>query len=128
VTLYRTDIKLQWAKSDLLARVNALCDAKMTTIKAGYPEEEVKTWDQQVREALLHQTDPAAAAPMVASLAAKRGLSKEEMASKIMVKAAAFADLAGQIIGHRQVVESAVEACTTRAALDTVDIDTGWPI
>ncbi|MFZ5762823.1 MAG: hypothetical protein ACOY8P_07865 [Thermodesulfobacteriota bacterium] len=130
MTLYRADIKLQWAKNDLLTRVNELCNAKMANIKAGYPEEEVKTWDQQVREALLYQANSQASVPMVAALALKRGLTVADMAGKIMAKATAFADISGQIIGHRQVLENTLAGCTTRQQLDAAiaTIESGWPV
>lgn len=130
MTTSRSDNKLALWKADALARVNELCNAKMATIKAGYPEEEVKTWDQQVREALLYQANPQAAVPLVAALATKRGVTKEEMVTKITTKATVFADLAGQIIGHRQVLCAAIEASTKRQALDAAlaTIETGWPV
>jgi hypothetical protein len=119
---------LDETKAALLVAVNALCDQKMATLKAGYPAEEVLTWAQQVREAALYQADPTAAGPMLDAMAAERGLGKDEMAARIMTKAALFAALAGQIIGRRQRLEDDIAGVTVETAASVAaTITTGWP-
>lgn len=114
----------------LLKQANALCDGKMATIKAGYPEEEVKTWDQQVREAEAYQANALATVPMLEAMAIKRGLTKADLAGRVMTKATAFADTAGQIVGRRQRLEDDISAITTTADADAVaaDLNNGWPV
>lgn len=121
---------LEDAQGELLRQVNFLCDQKMTTLKGGYPEEEIKTWNQQVREAELYHVDPLATVPMLTAMSTARDLPKDVLASRIMTKASAFAGLAGQIVGRRQKLEDDIAAATTlaEAGLLAETILIGWPV
>lgn len=119
---------LQDGAADLLTQINTLCDQKMDVIKSGYPESEVSTWDQQVREALDLQADPLATVPLLGNLATARGLAREELANRVLAKATLFSAVAGQLIGRRQALEDVINTTTTLDELTAIDITAGWPV
>lgn len=129
-------------QAELLTQINNLCDQKMTSISSGYPESEVKTWPQQVKEAEAYTANSAAPVPMLEGLATQRSLTVAELASRVLVKATTYAGYAGLIVGRRQALEDALALTTintpdgvldpaaTILAVDTLanQILAGWPI
>ncbi len=117
-------------QANLLSQVNSLCDQQMEVVKAGYPESEGKTWDQQLREAELYQANPSLATPLLSSMSSMRGLPVAEFASRIIANAATYATMAGLIVGRRQKLEDDIAAITTVAEAEAVTaiIATGWPV
>lgn len=107
---------LEQARADQLARVNRTCDAAMAVLKLGYPESEQQTWDRQEREA---RTD-GMGTPLLAALAARRGLSLDELKARVIAKADAFAAYSGQMIGRRQRCEDLIEAAQTVTEVDAI--------
>ncbi|CAG0967117.1 hypothetical protein MTYP_01054 [Methylophilaceae bacterium] len=93
-----------------LASINAACEAEIAAISAGYPASEVLSWPKQETEARAWTADNQAVTPLLDSLAAARGISKAELASRVIVKADLFAQLSGAIIGKRQALEDQLDA------------------
>ena len=54
-------------------------------------------------------------------IAAERGIALDELATKVLAKAAVFASAAGQIIGQRQAAEAAIMAATTVDELEAIE-------
>lgn len=111
---------LKAAKLRKLADINALCDADLDAFSRTYPAGEVQSWSQQVKEAEALAVDPAAPAPLLAAIAAERGITLEDLASRVHVKMAAYAQLSGALIGRRQAAEDQIEAAPTLAELEAV--------
>lgn len=88
----------------LLTELNGECDRRLAKLKEAYPESEVLSWDKQEAEA------KAGGGPLVAALAAARGVEEGELISRILRKAEVFAVLSGTIIGQRQALEDQVKA------------------
>lgn len=120
--------RLSNAKSAKLVSVNADCDKRMSALVAGYPEREQQTFDKQETEARAFTADATAATPLIDALALNRGVAKADLAARIIAKADAFADYAGKIIGHRQKLEDQINAAADMAALNAIDIVSGWPV
>lgn len=75
----------------------------MKLIKAGYTQEEIDTWPQQLEEAKAHIADPAdAVTPMLTAYADQAGLTKDALAMQIIEKAEAFALAAGEALGRKK--------------------------
>lgn len=96
--------------ADKLSDTNAACEADIAAISAGYPSSEVLSWPKQEAEARAFTADAEAVTPLLDSLAAARGISKAELASRIIAKADLFAQLSGAIIGKRQGLEDQIDA------------------
>lgn len=95
---------------DKLASISATCEAEIATISTGYPASEVLSWPKQEAEARAWTADNQAVTPLLDSLAAARGISKAELASRVIAKADLFAQLSGAIIGKRQGLEDQIDA------------------
>jgi hypothetical protein len=105
--------QLEAAKAERLSAINTECDKVLAAIKATYPQGEVESWAQQVKEAEALAVDTQAAAPLLSAIATYRGLSVTELAARVSAKAAAYAAVSGSIIGKRQALEDALTTATT---------------
>ena len=117
--------KLDDMRQQKLATVNARCDELLTRLKAGYPDGEVVSWDQQVVEARALDVSPTAVTPLLSAIAAQRGIDVTTLAVRVLEKANAYAVASGSIIGARQRLEDAINAANTVEALSA--INTEWP-
>jgi hypothetical protein len=97
-------------KNDALADVRQKYAAKMDAVATPYTRTEQMTWDQQEKEARAYQADPAAAVPMLAALAAARGIALADLVGKIIAKADLYAAAIGAILGEQQWREDQIEA------------------
>lgn len=105
--------QLDQAKAERLALIAAECDKVLVTVKTSYPQGEVESWPQQVKEAESIASDPNASAPLLSVIASGRGLTVVDLATRVKAKADAFAQISGTIIGKRQVLEDAITAAVT---------------
>lgn len=119
--------KLDDMRQQKLATVNARCDELLTRLKAGYPDGEVVSWDQQVIEARALDVSPTAVTPLLSAIAAQRGIDVNTLAVRLLEKATAYAVASGSIIGARQKLEDAIAAATTVDELSDIDVYAGWP-
>jgi len=110
-----------------LSRVNALARAALALLVADMPRNEVDSWPVQVREAEALALDPQAPTPLLAQIAAARGLTVALLAERVREKTALTSLASGAVIGRRQALEDAVLAAPDRAALDLIDETAGWP-
>lgn len=111
---------LKAAKLRKLADINALCNAELDAFSRSYPAGEVQSWPQQVKEVEALAVDPAAPAPLLAAIAAERGITVADLASRVHVKMDAYAQLSGTLIGRRQAAEDQIEAAATLAEVEAV--------
>jgi hypothetical protein len=102
--------KLESAKAARRADINALCDAAVAALAADYPEREVLSWPQQVREAEALATDPLAATPLLTAIAEARSIPVDELAARVLANMKAFADASGALIGRRQAAGDSIDA------------------
>lgn len=107
------DLQLRSAKAAKLADINALCDQELDAFSRTYPNGEVQSWPQQVKEADALAADPAASVPLLAAIAAERGITVEDLAGRVRVKMDAYAQLSGMLIGRRQAAEDQIGDAAT---------------
>lgn len=82
--------------------IRNLAESALVELSKKYPEREVTTFTQQETEARAVLADSSASAPLVTAIAAERGITVAELASKIVANADEYAQKAGKIIGRRQ--------------------------
>lgn len=111
---------LNQVKTIKLAGLSAACSQRMDAIKAGYPAEEVQSWDKQESEARAYTANSSAATPLLSALATARGITLADLASRVIAKADQFAAASGAIIGKRQHYEDQVMAATDAATVDAI--------
>lgn len=105
--------QLDRARSERLAGINADADTLVGELAATYPEREIQSWPQQVKEADALAVDTVAAAPLLSAMAAARGVDRADLAARVLAKASAYAAASGAIIGARQRLEDLLAAAET---------------
>lgn len=86
------------------------------------PEFELQTWPLQSAEALAWSDDPAAATPVLDTIAAARNIDRVALIKKALKKARAYRLLTAHVAGQRQAIEAAINAAANLDALDAVHI------
>ena len=104
---------LNAAKAAKLTEINAVCQKAVAALAADYPDSEVQSWPQQVKEATALSADPQADAPLLTAIATARGLPAAELASRVMGKMNAYAGASGALIGRRQAAEDLIDVAAT---------------
>jgi hypothetical protein len=84
------------------SRINAAYSLAFAAIRGEYPEEERESWPTQVKEAAEWTASNTIPTPWIDAASEARGISKADLAAKILVKAAAYQALSGQLTGKRQ--------------------------
>jgi len=100
--------------------INAEFEQSIQQITAGYPASETSSWGKQEAEARAYVADAAATTPLIDALSAARGVTKAELATRIIAKANLFAAVSGQLIGYRQSLEDAINALPDTATAEDV--------
>ena len=104
---------LNGAKAAKLTEINAECQKAVAALAADYPDSEVQSWPQQVKEAMALSADPQAAAPLLTAIATALGLPAAELASRVLGKMNAYAGASGARIGRRQAAEDLIDVAAT---------------
>lgn len=111
---------LNAAKAAKLTEINAECQKAVAALAADYPDSEVQSWPQQVKEATALAADAGADAPLLTAIATARGLPVAELASRVLDKMNAYAAASGVIIGRRQAAEDAIGAAASLEDLSAI--------
>lgn len=112
--------QLMQAKQDKIKTINAHCDAEIRSISESYPETEVLSWPQQVKEADEVLKDPSAKTPLLTVLAELRSISVTDLAKLVQEKSTAFSTITGRVIGKRQLLEKQALSAQSLDGLDLV--------
>lgn len=115
------------AKALKLAGINEGCQAALRGLTATYPDMELLTFDQQKREAETHLADATAECPLLSPLAEARGITLDDLAGRVLAKAAAFSAASGALIGQRQRMEDALDACTSVEEVQALAVNYSLP-
>jgi hypothetical protein len=101
---------LNAAKAAKRIEINAECQKAVAALAKDYPDSEVQSWPQQVKEATALSADPQADVPLLTAIATARGLPVAELASRVLDKMNVYAVASGVLIGQRQAAEDAIDA------------------
>jgi hypothetical protein len=74
---------------------------------------EVATWEEQKREALLYQSDNTVSTPLIDILATGRGITKDELVTKILTNVEVYKVKLANLLVEQQQLEQRVKACQT---------------
>lgn len=108
-------------KTALAFRLAAKADELKNSLLAGYPQVEIDSFYRQEKEALARQADNNAPTPMLAQIAAARGVELDVLIEKVVEKSARLAVAAGAIIGKRQQLEDKLNTIETAPGLDALE-------
>jgi len=116
-------------KAHLKIELAVIFQGKLEAVTAGYTPEEVTTWAHQKEEAAAYNESSSASTPMLDRIAAKRGVTKQQLVDKVSANALAWSDAIGTTLGRKQAIEELIETATTLEGLETVqetEFDTDW--
>lgn len=91
------------------------------SLLAGYPQVEIDSFYRQEKETLAWQADNDAPTPMLAQIAAARGIELDVLIGKVVEKPARLAVAVDAIIGKRQQLEDRLNTIETAPALDALE-------
>ena len=111
---------LNAAKAAKLTEINAEFQKAVAALAADYPDSEVQSWPQQVKEATALAADAGVDAPLLTAIATARGLPVAELASRVLDKMNAYAAASGVLIGRRQAAEDAIGAAASLEDLSAI--------
>lgn len=111
---------LNAAKAAKLTEINAECQKAVAALAADYPDSEVQSWPQQVKEATALAADAGADAPLLTAIATARGLPVAELASRVLDKMNAYAAASGVLIGRRHAAEDAIGTAASLEDLSAI--------
>lgn len=97
-------------RTALLTRINTHAATQLAALSASYPDGEVQSWAQQVREAEALAANANAPAPLLSAIGRARAVPVAELAARVLAKTQAYALASGAIIGKRQAREDAIAA------------------
>ncbi len=100
--------------------INTAFEQSMQQIVGSYPSNEISSWAKQETEARAYVANSSVQTPLIDALAATRGIAKADLVLRIIGKADLFATVSGQLIGHRQALEDALDALPEIATADDV--------
>jgi hypothetical protein len=116
-------VTLDKAKGTKIDEINLRCTVLLDAVKAGYPNNEVLSWDKQESEARAYVVNNAVACPMLSALATGRGVPLADVVANVIQKADQFAVVSGQIIGTRQKYKDQINAAADIATVNAIT----WP-
>lgn len=114
------------AVTEKLAEINAGYCRVMDFVQAGYPLDEVLSWERQATQARELIQNPDAEAKFVRTLAVTKGITVEELCSRILANAASWEPVAAMLTGCRQVMEEKVFSAET--VEDILAIKVSYPV
>lgn len=102
------------AKRERLTQGNQAAERYLSILSKSYPQGEVSSWPQQVKEAEDLANNPTTAeTPLIDALAVSRNVPRDDLATRILIKTEQYAVASGAIIGTRQRFEDLLDAAET---------------
>ncbi len=95
-------------KLKAISVINTEYTDKVKALTVDVPNDEVLTWTKQEAEARAYLASNAVETPLLDSLCAARGVTKDYLINKIVEKANAYAVAIGTLIGERQKAENGI--------------------
>ena len=111
-------LTLEEVRTAKLAEINGGYSSVMSYIQAGYPPEEILSWERQATQARELLTNPEADALFVRVLASQKHISVDEMRDRILANAANWEPIAAMLTAQRQVLE---ETAYKAASVDDLE-------
>jgi hypothetical protein len=111
---------LEQKRAQKKSAVQADYNAAIAELTVGYDSYEISSWPQQAEEAKARTANPNAEVPLVAALAAARGMRLSEMVTRILQKEALFKPAFGAILGTKQARILALGAAETLEEIDAI--------
>nr|WP_319543147.1 hypothetical protein [uncultured Pseudodesulfovibrio sp.] len=110
-------------KQNKMNEITTQADAVLLEVSREYGAMERATWDQQYQEAKAYQSDNQAVVPLLSAIAAGRGMIVATLADRIITNRAAWVALSGSIVGQRLAYQDTLDAATTVAEVEAIEVN-----
>lgn len=104
------------------SEINAAYAAAAGALAQGYPDAERETWPVQIMESSAVLAGANVDTPWIDAAAGARGISREELATKIRDMDLQYRQISGALTGRRQSLRDQVQSAKTPEAIAAV----GW--
>lgn len=111
------------AKVAKLAEINSACNAAMKEYVKDYPDLEIDTFDEQLKEAMAYSADNTAETPVLTIISEKRGLTLSELVQRVLAKADEFKTAAASAVGQRQALNDRLQLATTVEEVQAIEVN-----
>lgn len=117
------------AKAAKLAEINAAAETFVNRAAEldKVPAFEVATWPIQAAEAQAWAANPEADTPVLAGIAAARGLDLDKLRAAALKKSQAYAALSAAVAGQRQALADRLDKAKTLKAVEAVSVSYTMP-
>lgn len=115
---------LEQAKAAKLAEINAAAETFVNRAAEldKVPDFEVATWPLQATEAQAWAANPEADTPVLAAIAAARGLDLDKLRAAALRKSQAYTALTAHVAGQRQALADKLDKAKTAAAVEKIAV------
>lgn len=113
-------------QSEMRQRIRSAYSAAMRPISEAYPQEEREGWPEQIQAAKAVIAGETSA--LIDALAAPRGLTASEMASRVLQKQAEYRVVYGTMTANLHRLAGLVDAAATASDLEHIDVASGWDL
>ena len=100
----------------------------LSNVGAEYGDMERTTWDVQAAEAAAFAADPEAAVPLLAGIAAQRGMTVADMAVRVLSNRAAWVALSGSIVGQRLALQDRLDVAVSIEEIEEIEVEYVFPV
>lgn len=105
------------------AEINSAYSAAASSLAEGYPDAERVTWPVQIAESEIVLGGADGSTPWIDAAAAARGVSREDLATKIRDMDLQYRQISGALTGKRQALRDQVQLADTPEAIAAVAWD-----
>lgn len=102
------------------AEINAAYAEAAAALAQGYPDAERETWPVQIMESATVLAGAGSATPWIDAAAPARGITREELATKIRDMDVQYRQMSGTLTGKRQALRDLVQAAATPEELAAI--------
>lgn len=96
------ELTLDEIKKNKLTEIQRAADDALAPLSAEYPYKEVLSFASQEAEARAVLKDPSTPTPLLTPMAARRGITVEDLAKRVVAKADAATSAIGDVLGQAQ--------------------------
>lgn len=100
-------------KQEQKQKLKRLAESMLSSVTSLLPTEEQVSWDRQERQAKLWLSGSKEDTLLLDNIASSRGITKDELANKIISKSTAYDVFGGSVIGQRQALEKLIEEASS---------------
>ncbi|MDP8162792.1 hypothetical protein QJU89_05740 [Pasteurella skyensis] len=104
----------------LILKLRNKADELNDNILYEYPQVEIRTFKEQLAEALAYKKNKNADTERLSKIASDRGLPLDEIVDRVIRKSTAYKKIVDSIIAKRQVLMDKLEKATEQAKLDEI--------